>query len=85
MRALFVESVSCFYEQFFDLCGLLKADDLIFYMFRFHNQFSMEMAGGEIANVPKSYSLNMFKDFVPMCIFSEANQGKKRFLILFPY
>ncbi|XP_024972547.1 transcription initiation factor IIF subunit beta [Cynara cardunculus var. scolymus] len=39
-------------------------------------QFSMEMAGSEIANMPKSYSLNMFKDFVPMCIFSEANQGK---------
>lgn len=40
-------------------------------------QFSMEMAGGgEIPNMPKSYSLNMFKDFVPMCIFSEANQGK---------
>ncbi|KAI3513262.1 hypothetical protein L1887_20591 [Cichorium endivia] len=39
-------------------------------------QFSMEMAGADIPNMPKSYSLNMFKDFVPMCIFSEANQGK---------
>ncbi|GKA42117.1 transcription initiation factor IIF subunit beta [Tanacetum coccineum] len=40
-------------------------------------QFSMEMAGSsDIPNMPKSYSLNMFKDFVPMCIFSEANPGK---------
>ncbi|KAI8003032.1 Transcription initiation factor IIF subunit beta [Camellia lanceoleosa] len=39
-------------------------------------QFTMEMAGNEIANMPKSYALNMFKDFVPMCIFSETNQGK---------
>ncbi|KAJ0818629.1 putative DNA helicase [Helianthus annuus] len=36
----------------------------------------MEMAGSEMVNMPKSYTLNMFKDFVPMCIFSEANQGK---------
>ncbi|XP_071733213.1 transcription initiation factor IIF subunit beta-like [Rutidosis leptorrhynchoides] len=40
-------------------------------------QFSMEMAGSEmIPNMPKSYSLNMFKDFVPMTIFSESSQGK---------
>lgn len=36
----------------------------------------MELAKNEIANTPKSYSLNMFKDFVPMCVFSESNQGK---------
>lgn len=36
-------------------------------------EFTMEMNGPEMG--PKSYSLNMFKDFVPMCIFSE-NQGK---------
>ncbi|KAB1203766.1 General transcription factor IIF subunit 2 [Morella rubra] len=36
----------------------------------------MEMAGAEGGNVPKSYSLNMFKDFVPMSVFSETNQGK---------
>ncbi|KAE9457000.1 hypothetical protein C3L33_11105, partial [Rhododendron williamsianum] len=40
------------------------------------NQFTMEMASNEIGNMPKSYSLNMFKDFVPMCVFSESNQGK---------
>ncbi|KAA0065193.1 hypothetical protein IC582_006471 [Cucumis melo] len=39
-------------------------------------QFKMEMAGTETGNVPKSFSLNMFKDFVPMCVFSEASQGK---------
>lgn len=39
-------------------------------------EFTMQMAGPETATVPKSYSLNMFKDFVPMCVFSETNQGK---------
>ncbi|CAI9753410.1 unnamed protein product [Fraxinus pennsylvanica] len=38
-------------------------------------QFAMEMASSEVVNVPKSYSLNMSKDIVPMCIFSEADQG----------
>lgn len=42
-----------------------------------YNQFTMEMAGAgsDVGNTPNSYSLNMFKDFVPMCIFSETNQG----------
>ncbi|KAL2498423.1 Transcription initiation factor IIF [Abeliophyllum distichum] len=31
--------------------------------------FTMEMAGSEAVNVPKSYSLNMSKDIVPMCVF----------------
>ncbi|KAL6845228.1 hypothetical protein ACP4OV_024723 [Aristida adscensionis] len=39
-------------------------------------QFKMEMAQVDNSNIPKSYSLNMFNDFVPMCIFSESNQGK---------
>ncbi|OWM80888.1 transcription initiation factor IIF subunit beta isoform X2 [Punica granatum] len=39
-------------------------------------QFTMEMAGAEPGHVPNSYSLNMSKDFVPMCIFSETSQGK---------
>ncbi|KAL3592920.1 hypothetical protein D5086_011560 [Populus alba] len=39
-------------------------------------QFTMEMARTEAGDVPKSYSLNMFKDFVPMCVFSETPQGK---------
>lgn len=36
----------------------------------------MEMAGSETSNVPKSYILNMSKDFVPMSVFSETSQGK---------
>ncbi|KAI4336828.1 hypothetical protein L6164_015308 [Bauhinia variegata] len=39
-------------------------------------QFTMEMAGTEAANLPRTYSLNMFKDFVPMCVFSETSQGE---------
>ncbi|XWS24431.1 hypothetical protein CRYUN_Cryun28dG0101400 [Craigia yunnanensis] len=39
-------------------------------------QFTMEMAGSETGRIPKSYSLNMFKDFVPMCVFSEASQDR---------
>lgn len=34
------------------------------------------MANNEAGKMPKSYSLNMFKDFVPMTIFSEVNQGQ---------
>ncbi|PPD88870.1 hypothetical protein GOBAR_DD14191 [Gossypium barbadense] len=39
------------------------------------HQFTMEVAGLETERIPKSYSLNMFKDFVPMCVFSESSQG----------
>lgn len=39
-------------------------------------QFTMELAGNEFGTVPKSYSLNMSKDFIPMCVFSETTQGK---------
>ncbi|KAJ8451262.1 hypothetical protein Cgig2_014034 [Carnegiea gigantea] len=38
-------------------------------------QFTMELAGTELGNVPKFYSMDMSKDFVPMSIFSES-QGK---------
>ncbi|CAO1946147.1 unnamed protein product, partial [Urochloa humidicola] len=38
-------------------------------------KFKMEMAQANNGNTPKSYSLNMYNDFVPMCIFSESNQG----------
>ncbi|CAN8240028.1 unnamed protein product [Cochlearia groenlandica] len=37
-------------------------------------EFTMEMCNGEYGNMPKSYSMNMFKDFVPMNVFSETNQ-----------
>lgn len=36
----------------------------------------MEMSGTDSVNMAKAYSLNMFKDFVPMCIFSEASEGE---------
>ncbi|KAL9449096.1 hypothetical protein AB3S75_011098 [Citrus x aurantiifolia] len=41
-------------------------------------QFTMETTAvsNDSLNRPKSYSLNMFKDFVPMSVFSESNQGK---------
>ncbi|VVA95365.1 unnamed protein product [Arabis nemorensis] len=35
----------------------------------------MEMVGAEFGNMPKSYSLNMFKDIVPMATFSDVNLG----------
>ncbi|EOA33440.1 hypothetical protein CARUB_v10020792mg [Capsella rubella] len=37
-------------------------------------EFTMEMNGAEFGNMPKSYALNMFKDFVPMNAFSDVNQ-----------
>lgn len=37
---------------------------------------TMEMASTEASHVPKIYSMNMFKDFVPMSIFSETNHGR---------
>ncbi|KAK8945655.1 hypothetical protein KSP40_PGU006009 [Platanthera guangdongensis] len=39
-------------------------------------KFKMELAQKDGGNTPKSYSLNMFKDIVPMCVFSETNPGK---------
>jgi hypothetical protein len=38
----------------------------------------MELAQTDTGNTPKSYSLNMFQDFVPMCVFSESNQGRNQ-------
>ncbi|KAK3165586.1 hypothetical protein QOZ80_1AG0035060 [Eleusine coracana subsp. coracana] len=40
------------------------------------HQIKMEMVQAGSDNAPKSYSLNMHNDIVPMCIFSESNQGK---------
>ncbi|ESQ27583.1 hypothetical protein EUTSA_v10019027mg [Eutrema salsugineum] len=37
-------------------------------------EFKMEMFGAEFGNMPKSYSMNMFKDFVPMNVMSTVNQ-----------
>ncbi|PQP99380.1 hypothetical protein Pyn_11934 [Prunus yedoensis var. nudiflora] len=39
-------------------------------------QFTMELAATESGNMPKCYSLDMSKDFIPMSVFSELSQGK---------
>ncbi|CAN4084813.1 unnamed protein product [Withania somnifera] len=39
-------------------------------------QFTPEMGGNDVGNMPKSYSLNMFQDFVPMCVLSETSRGR---------
>ncbi|XP_062092845.1 uncharacterized protein LOC133798528 isoform X2 [Humulus lupulus] len=39
-------------------------------------QFTMELAGAESGNIPKRYSMEMSKDFIPMSVFSESSQGK---------
>ncbi|XP_010253576.1 PREDICTED: general transcription factor IIF subunit 2 [Nelumbo nucifera] len=39
-------------------------------------QFTMELVGNEPGNGPKCYSLDMSKDFIPMCVFSETSQGR---------
>ncbi|KAK9124316.1 hypothetical protein Sjap_013918 [Stephania japonica] len=49
---------------------------LFFIHFSTYDQFTMELAGTDSENVPKCYSMDMFKDFVPMCVFSQTNQGK---------
>lgn len=37
----------------------------------------MELVGTETGDVPKRYSMDMTKDFVPMSVFSETSQGNK--------
>ncbi|OVA18120.1 Transcription initiation factor IIF [Macleaya cordata] len=39
-------------------------------------QFTMELATNDSGNAPKCYSLDMSKDFIPMCVFSQTNEGK---------
>ncbi|KAI4339240.1 hypothetical protein MLD38_024202 [Melastoma candidum] len=39
-------------------------------------QFMMELASTESGDVPKRYSMEMSKDFVPMAVFSESTEGK---------
>ncbi|KAF9587049.1 hypothetical protein IFM89_039735 [Coptis chinensis] len=39
-------------------------------------QFTMAIVDNDSGNMPKKYSLNMFKDFVPMGVFAEGNPGK---------
>ncbi|KAJ0256499.1 Transcription initiation factor IIF subunit beta [Hirschfeldia incana] len=40
-------------------------------------EFNMEMVGAEYGSMPKSYSLNMFKDFVPMTVLSAVDLEEK--------
>lgn len=35
----------------------------------------MELASTESGNVPRRYSMEMSKDFIPMSVFSESSQG----------
>ncbi|KAI3906145.1 hypothetical protein MKW92_040588 [Papaver armeniacum] len=39
-------------------------------------QFTMEMAKNDSENAPKCYSLDMHKEFIPMCVFSQMKEGK---------
>ncbi|CAN1256725.1 Transcription initiation factor IIF subunit beta [Linum perenne] len=41
---------------------------------------TMELAAAESGNTPKSYTLAMSKDFVPMSVFAESSQGQSSFL-----
>ncbi|XVE75343.1 hypothetical protein DITRI_Ditri12bG0086700 [Diplodiscus trichospermus] len=40
------------------------------------SQFAMELVGTETGDVPKLYSMDMTKGFVPMSVFSETSLGK---------
>ncbi|GMH10531.1 hypothetical protein Nepgr_012372 [Nepenthes gracilis] len=40
-------------------------------------EFTMELASSELGNVPKRYVMDMSKDFIPMSVFSESDQGTK--------
>ncbi|GAV73492.1 TFIIF_beta domain-containing protein [Cephalotus follicularis] len=40
-------------------------------------QFTMELASTESGSVPKCYSMDMSKDFIPMSVFSESSQAGK--------
>ncbi|KAM0003403.1 putative transcription initiation factor IIF, beta subunit [Helianthus debilis subsp. tardiflorus] len=52
----------------FGICYSFWSVENLSVRFLFCNQFSMEMAGSETVNMPKSYALNMFKDFVPYSV-----------------
>lgn len=62
------------------LCMTSAADVLLVFfsdiIFLYCDQFTMEMASTEAGNMPKSYSLNMSKDIVPMSVFSETGHGE---------
>lgn len=39
-------------------------------------QFVMELARAESGNMPRRYTLDMSKDFIPMNVFCESSDGK---------
>ncbi|KAF8021892.1 hypothetical protein BT93_G2127 [Corymbia citriodora subsp. variegata] len=41
-----------------------------------NSEFLMELASTESGNIPRRYSMEMSKDFIPMSVFSESSQGK---------
>ncbi|KAK3422344.1 general transcription factor IIF subunit 2 [Eucalyptus grandis] len=41
-----------------------------------NSEFMMELASTESGNIPRRYSMEMSKDFIPMSVFSESSQGK---------
>jgi len=43
---------------------------------RIKSEFMMEVAANGSVTAPKSYSLNMSSEIIPMYIFSETNEGK---------
>ncbi|XWS56460.1 hypothetical protein CRYUN_Cryun09bG0087100 [Craigia yunnanensis] len=61
---------------------LLRHIDWVEYLFPFTRNclhaeyFTMQLVGTETGHVPKRYSMDMTKDFVPMSVFSETSQGK---------
>ncbi|CAH2064321.1 unnamed protein product [Thlaspi arvense] len=40
-------------------------------------KFVMELARAESGNIPKRYALDMSKDFIPMCAFSDTSDGNE--------
>ncbi|KAF2310040.1 hypothetical protein GH714_020220 [Hevea brasiliensis] len=56
--------------------GDCRAEEIIYGLFELGNVFTMEMGGIGSGNVPRSYSLNMFKDLIPMYVFSETSKGR---------
>uniref|UniRef100_A0A1J3ILQ5 Transcription initiation factor IIF subunit beta n=1 Tax=Noccaea caerulescens TaxID=107243 RepID=A0A1J3ILQ5_NOCCA len=76
-----VSSASSSYSspESLDLAKIVRSIDLL--QPEITPEYSMEMVGAEIRNMPKSYALNMFEDFVPMEAFSDANQYKDTALV----
>lgn len=73
---LFPNWLSWGWVFFFPLEILMFLLPSILYMLFCEPQFTMELVGTETGDLPKRYSMDMTKDFVPMSVFSETPQGK---------